>query len=90
MPRPLDETALRTLAAVSAGLPLSESELWNAIRHQWKHGRLRHGALMISDGEFDPGLAANVIAAVLTARGVPLQDDGALAPEDLAQYLAGA
>lgn len=90
MPRPLDETAERTLAAVRAGLPASESELWNAIRHLWKHGRLQHGGKMTEYGEFHPGMAANVIAAVLTARGVPLLDDGALAPEDLAAYLARA
>ncbi len=93
--RPLDELAERTLEDASAGRAASESELWNAVRFAWKRRRLRHWRLMCdpnvlgANAEFDPGRAANVIAADLTRRGVALREDGALEPEDLAAYLGG-
>ena len=87
----LDETARRTLRAVRDGQPCSESELWNAILYLWRRRRVDHAPLMTGDdGRFDPQRAANVVAAVLTRRGVPLQRDGALAPDDLATLLTWA
>lgn len=88
-PKGLDALAARTLAGVRRGVPASESELWNVLRAEWRHGRVQHGPQMGEAGEFHPRQAADVIAAELTRRGVPLQQDGTLTAADLAEFLVG-
>lgn len=83
----LDALAARTVKDISDGLAVSESEAWNAIRAEWKYGRLQHGHQMGENGEFHPGRAANVIAAELTRRGHRLNRSGELTAADLALYM---
>lgn len=83
----LDALAARTVVAISNGLAVSESEAWNAIRAEWKFGRLQHCRQMGENGEFHPGRAANVIAAELTRRGHRLNRSGELTAADLALFL---
>lgn len=83
----LDALAARTLRAIEKGLDVSESEAWNAVLVEWKHGRLQHCRQMGEGGEFHPGRAANVIAAELTRRGHRLNSSGELTAADLAIFL---
>ena len=91
-----EQTAVRVFRSSSVPLDkFSESELWQCIVHNWnrrfslpKDIYPRYALMTGCKGTFDYERAANVIAAILTSKGVALQESGELDNVDLACFLS--